>query len=77
MQFTGICELGEFSSTGLSPCTPCEKGMFQNKPMSQQCIQCPNGLTTPFSGSTDANNCTREFEFESTSQLYFEMIKYL
>nr|XP_022289245.1 sushi, von Willebrand factor type A, EGF and pentraxin domain-containing protein 1-like isoform X2 [Crassostrea virginica] len=55
----GICEPGEFSSTGLSPCTPCEKGMFQNKPMSQQCIQCPNGLTTPFSGSTDANNCTQ------------------
>lgn len=62
MQFKEKCGPGEFSSTGLSPCSPCDKGTYQNMPMSRQCMQCPNGLTTAFLGSTNAHNCTREFD---------------
>ncbi|XP_062570057.1 uncharacterized protein LOC134232121 [Saccostrea cucullata] len=52
------CQPGEYSETGLFPCTPCEKSSFQNASMSTSCVQCPTDLTTAFRGSTDEYNCT-------------------
>lgn len=53
------CGPGEYSDTGLSPCSPCAKSTYQGKSMSTSCIQCPTGLTTAFTGSTNVQNCTQ------------------
>lgn len=56
--FKDKCGPGEFSVTGLSPCSPCAKSTYQSNSMSTSCIQCPTGLTTEFQGSRDVQNCT-------------------
>lgn len=56
--FKDKCGPGEYSDTGLSPCSPCSKSTYQSKSMSTSCIQCPTGLTTAFTGSTNVQNCT-------------------
>lgn len=56
--FKDKCGPGEFSVTGLSPCSPCAKSTYQSDSMSTSCIQCPTGLTTAFQGSTNVQNCT-------------------
>nr|XP_022288701.1 sushi, von Willebrand factor type A, EGF and pentraxin domain-containing protein 1-like isoform X2 [Crassostrea virginica] len=52
------CKPGEYSETGLFPCTPCEKSTYQNASSSRSCIQCPRDMTTAFEGSIDALNCS-------------------
>jgi hypothetical protein len=52
-----ICHPGEYSQTGLFPCIPCDKSSYQNASMSTKCIECPKGMTTAFTGSTDGSNC--------------------
>lgn len=61
--FKDKCGPGEYSDTGLSPCSPCAKSTYQGKSMSTSCIQCPTGLTTAFTGSTNVQNCTRMYMY--------------
>ncbi|KAK3101782.1 hypothetical protein FSP39_006299 [Pinctada imbricata] len=53
-----ICSPGYYSSTGLAPCHPCSKSLYQNEYQSTQCNQCPPGLTTAYTGSISSDNCT-------------------
>ena len=52
-----ICQSGHFSSTGLEPCSKCDKGTYQSATWSLSCDQCPDGQSTAGIGSTDAEAC--------------------
>lgn len=65
------CKPGEYSETGLFPCTPCEKSTYQNASSSRSCIECPRDMTTAFEGSIDALNCSRKTE---TKQLTLSLL---
>ncbi|XP_048245187.1 sushi, von Willebrand factor type A, EGF and pentraxin domain-containing protein 1-like [Haliotis rufescens] len=54
----GECPAGTFYSDIRSTCVLCARGTYQSTPGQSQCRECPPGRTTPYSGSTSAEECT-------------------
>ncbi|XP_066290421.1 sushi, von Willebrand factor type A, EGF and pentraxin domain-containing protein 1-like [Branchiostoma lanceolatum] len=52
-----FCSPGNYSSTGLEDCTPCEVGSYQTTEKSTSCEQCSNGTSTEAVGSTSEDDC--------------------
>ncbi|XP_078609400.1 sushi, von Willebrand factor type A, EGF and pentraxin domain-containing protein 1-like isoform X2 [Branchiostoma floridae x Branchiostoma japonicum] len=52
-----FCSPGNYSSTGLEDCTPCEVGSYQPNEKSTSCEQCSNGTSTEAEGSTSEDDC--------------------
>ncbi|XP_019629555.1 PREDICTED: LOW QUALITY PROTEIN: sushi, von Willebrand factor type A, EGF and pentraxin domain-containing protein 1-like [Branchiostoma belcheri] len=52
-----LCSPGNYSSTGLEDCTPCEVGSYQPNERSTSCEQCSNGTSTEAVGSTSEDDC--------------------
>lgn len=40
-------------------CTPCNRGLYQNKYGQEHCIPCPMGRTTPGTNSKSIIDCAR------------------
>ena len=55
--FSGICQPGLYSTTGLSPCAPCPSNTYQPSYGGTHCTDCPPG-TVASNGSFFASNCT-------------------
>lgn len=51
------CSPGSFSENGLTPCTLCPVGAFQNSWSSTQCIPCPEGSSTTQYGTKSRSLC--------------------
>ncbi|XP_046338241.2 sushi, von Willebrand factor type A, EGF and pentraxin domain-containing protein 1-like [Haliotis rufescens] len=51
------CPPGEFSDTGLSPCSLCPLGTFQPDHSSTSCRRCPPGTITPLDGAVTIQDC--------------------
>ncbi|KAK6186938.1 hypothetical protein SNE40_006194 [Patella caerulea] len=51
-----ICGIGESSPTGLTPCSPCQIGSYQDTENSQTCKKCPAD-TSSLTGSTSLRDC--------------------
>lgn len=67
-----VCGLGEFSSTGRAPCSPCAAGSYANATQMTVCISCPDGATTVSTGATNDSFCGGSRE----SLFYFFMLQY-
>eukprot|EP00058_Branchiostoma_floridae_P019117 XP_002604606.1 hypothetical protein BRAFLDRAFT_92840 [Branchiostoma floridae] len=52
-----FCSPGNYSSTGLEDCTPCEVGSYQPNEKSTSCEQCSSGTSTEAEGSTSEDDC--------------------
>ncbi|XP_072028969.1 uncharacterized protein [Amphiura filiformis] len=52
-----ICHPGQYSTTGLAPCTDCSVGSYQPLTRSTECILCPDGQSTVQSGCQSQDNC--------------------
>ncbi|XP_072028612.1 signal peptide, CUB and EGF-like domain-containing protein 2 [Amphiura filiformis] len=52
-----ICHPGQYSITGLAPCTDCSVGSYQPLTRSTECILCPDGQSTVQSGCQSQDNC--------------------
>lgn len=52
-----LCEAGSYSSTGYSPCRPCDIGYYSIN--STACAKCPSKKTTVSSGAIHRRNCTK------------------
>ena len=58
MLHLGRCPPGEWSSTGLTPCTQCEKGTYQDGNGRSVCKQCPSGgVYAGKKGATKVEEC--------------------
>lgn len=53
---TAQCKPGEYSVSGLVPCTPCSRSTYQPQSMSSTCLVCPQGKTSK-PGSTMLSEC--------------------
>ncbi|XP_055635764.1 uncharacterized protein LOC129775276 isoform X1 [Toxorhynchites rutilus septentrionalis] len=51
------CPAGQYSPTGLAPCSPCPKNFYQNLEGMLTCNECPTGLKTEGSGATSREEC--------------------
>ncbi|XP_072048968.1 uncharacterized protein [Amphiura filiformis] len=51
------CQPGESSSTGLTPCTPCEPGSAQSTPRSLNCDPCQAGTYQPSDNQASCLEC--------------------
>ncbi|CAG5116327.1 unnamed protein product, partial [Candidula unifasciata] len=52
-----LCKPGEVSVTGLEPCSPCQKGSYQEKKGMAECEFCPFGMMTSLESSTSSSDC--------------------
>ncbi|XP_078690832.1 uncharacterized protein LOC144921571 isoform X2 [Branchiostoma floridae x Branchiostoma belcheri] len=52
-----MCPLGQYSTTGVEPCSPCPKNTYQPMNGSKQCIPCPNGTRTVTTGAQSVDSC--------------------
>ncbi|XP_072028613.1 uncharacterized protein [Amphiura filiformis] len=52
-----ICHPGQYSTTGLAPCSSCSAGSYQPLTRSTECILCPDGQSTVQSGYQSQDNC--------------------
>ncbi|XP_022803614.1 uncharacterized protein LOC111340956 [Stylophora pistillata] len=59
------CPPGSFSSTGLAPCSLCDRRSFQPRYESQICFPCPGTTITLHPGSRWAQDCVEINECES------------
>nr|XP_022328842.1 sushi, von Willebrand factor type A, EGF and pentraxin domain-containing protein 1-like isoform X2 [Crassostrea virginica] len=50
------CTPGEYSATGLVPCTPCPRSTYQSQSMARACQPCPPGKTSS-PGSSSVSEC--------------------
>lgn len=53
---TAQCKPGEYSVSGLVPCSPCPRSSYQPQSMSSTCLACPTGKSSK-SGSTMLSEC--------------------
>lgn len=53
---TAQCKPGEYSVSGLVPCSPCPRSSYQPQSMSSTCLACPPGKSSK-SGSTMLSEC--------------------
>ncbi|XP_019616663.1 PREDICTED: sushi, von Willebrand factor type A, EGF and pentraxin domain-containing protein 1-like isoform X1 [Branchiostoma belcheri] len=51
------CRPGTFSSNGVQPCSPCNRGEYQPTMGETSCISCPPATTTLFEGEADVSAC--------------------
>ncbi|XP_071088674.1 sushi, von Willebrand factor type A, EGF and pentraxin domain-containing protein 1-like [Haliotis cracherodii] len=52
-----MCQPGHYSTTGLSPCTPCPLGTIQTESFSTECTSCPSDSSTAAMGSSSLDEC--------------------
>jgi hypothetical protein len=52
------CAPGQFSVSGLQPCSPCPANLYQPSFGQQRCIECANDSFTSRAGATEAAQCT-------------------
>ncbi|CAH1274490.1 NOTCH2 [Branchiostoma lanceolatum] len=52
-----MCHLGQYSTTGVEPCSPCPKDTYQSMNGSTQCIPCPNDTMTASIGAKSVDSC--------------------
>ncbi|XP_035694585.1 sushi, von Willebrand factor type A, EGF and pentraxin domain-containing protein 1-like [Branchiostoma floridae] len=52
-----MCPLGQYSTTGVEPCSPCPKDTYQPMNGSTQCVPCPNDTRTASVGATSVDSC--------------------
>ncbi|XP_046577475.1 sushi, von Willebrand factor type A, EGF and pentraxin domain-containing protein 1-like [Haliotis rubra] len=52
-----VCPPGQYSATGLAPCSLCGEGTFSSTPAAVDCITCSPGYTTRDSGATSLDSC--------------------
>ena len=51
------CGPGNYSENGFEPCTPCLQGEYQEDYEAYNCIKCPPGTTTGYTGTLDKDHC--------------------
>lgn len=72
---TAQCKPGEYSVSGLVPCSPCPRSSYQPQSMSSTCLACPPGKSSK-SGSTMLSECkgkNQKICFDTT----FLVLKYM
>ncbi|XP_078619238.1 uncharacterized protein LOC144886476 [Branchiostoma floridae x Branchiostoma japonicum] len=52
-----MCPQGQYSTTGVEPCSPCPKDTYQPMHGSTQCLPCPNGTRTTNNGAKSVDSC--------------------
>ncbi|XP_058401937.1 signal peptide, CUB and EGF-like domain-containing protein 2 isoform X3 [Diceros bicornis minor] len=53
----GLCQPGEYSADGFTPCQPCVLGTFQPEAGRTSCFPCGGGLPTKHLGATSFQDC--------------------
>ncbi|XP_070482401.1 signal peptide, CUB and EGF-like domain-containing protein 2 isoform X11 [Equus przewalskii] len=53
----GLCQPGEYSADGFTPCQPCALGTFQPEAGRTSCFPCGGGLPTKHLGATSFQEC--------------------
>ncbi|XP_068844608.1 signal peptide, CUB and EGF-like domain-containing protein 2 isoform X4 [Capricornis sumatraensis] len=53
----GLCQPGEYSADGFTPCQPCARGTFQPEAGRTSCFPCGGGLPTKHPGATSFQDC--------------------
>ncbi|XP_040114348.1 signal peptide, CUB and EGF-like domain-containing protein 2 isoform X3 [Oryx dammah] len=53
----GLCQPGEYSADGFTPCQPCARGTFQPEAGRTSCFPCGGGLPTKHRGATSFQDC--------------------
>lgn len=53
----GLCQPGEYSVDGFTPCQPCARGTFQPEAGRTSCFPCGGGLPTKHPGATSFQDC--------------------
>ncbi|XP_070329469.1 signal peptide, CUB and EGF-like domain-containing protein 2 isoform X5 [Odocoileus virginianus] len=53
----GLCQPGEYSADGFTPCQPCARGTFQSEAGRTSCFPCGGGLPTKHPGATSFQDC--------------------
>ncbi|XP_025122412.1 signal peptide, CUB and EGF-like domain-containing protein 2 isoform X7 [Bubalus bubalis] len=53
----GLCQPGEYSADGFTPCQPCAWGTFQPEAGRTSCFPCGGGLPTKHPGATSFQDC--------------------
>ncbi|PFX23088.1 Fibropellin-1 [Stylophora pistillata] len=66
MQCGVPCSPGSFSSTGLTPCTSCDRRSFQPLSESRACFSCPGTTVTKDPGSRSSQDCIEINECDSS-----------
>ncbi|XP_055387901.1 uncharacterized protein LOC129616312 isoform X2 [Condylostylus longicornis] len=51
------CAAGQYSSTGLAPCSPCPQNYYQSIVGSQTCNECPSNMKTDGPGAVGREEC--------------------
>lgn len=51
------CAPGSYSSNGVEPCAPCEKGSYQSDIGALSCVECTGGKSTYGLGADAADMC--------------------
>ncbi|XP_075723050.1 sushi, von Willebrand factor type A, EGF and pentraxin domain-containing protein 1 isoform X2 [Rhipicephalus microplus] len=51
------CEPGTYSESGREPCTPCERGFYQEMRGRKSCVECPVPKTNLNEGSRSSHDC--------------------
>lgn len=51
------CQPGQYSWTGLQPCSPCPPNFYQPNSGQLRCIECPNDTFTDHSGANSTDSC--------------------
>ncbi|PFX23092.1 Fibropellin-1 [Stylophora pistillata] len=60
------CPPGSFSSTGLAPCTLCDRRSFQPQSESRTCVSCPGTTVTKRPASQNSQDCIEIDECDSS-----------
>lgn len=72
---TAQCKPGEYSVSGLVPCSPCPRSSYQPQSMSSTCLACPTGKSSK-SGSTMLSECKGKIKRFALTQ-HFLVLKYM
>ncbi|KAH8027868.1 hypothetical protein HPB51_011036 [Rhipicephalus microplus] len=59
------CEPGTYSESGMEPCTPCERGFYQEMRGRKSCVECPVPKTNLNEGSRSSHDCVGKMKSKS------------
>ncbi|XP_068094147.1 thyroglobulin isoform X2 [Hyperolius riggenbachi] len=59
----GMCPAGSYSQEG--ECRPCSRGFYQDKPGKSQCVKCPLGTSTAYTGAYNESQCVTRCQANS------------